>query len=124
MSTHEAYLRRRDKALEYSKIYHATHREKRNAKARASSFKRRYGITLDERDAMIFDQNERCAICGRLFSMSTRPEIDHCHLTGKVRGILCTFCNSLLGYAKDSQLILKNAQKYLANSQGNLITFG
>lgn len=121
--TRAYYLKHRDRILNEQRGYHLRNRAKRNAKARDNSFVRRYGITTKERDLLIVRQKNRCAICGSLFTETNRPEVDHCHSTGRVRGMLCTFCNSMLGYAKDSQLNLRNAQKYLADSQGNLITF-
>jgi Recombination endonuclease VII len=64
-------------------------------------------------DAMFAQQGECCAIC-----KTTEPghhgwAIDHCHTTGKVRGILCQKCNPMLGYARDQIAILEAAIDYL-----------
>jgi hypothetical protein len=56
--------------------------------------KHRYGITLADRDAMIAGQGGVCAVCRGQFD---RPNVDHDHATGRVRGVLCTHCNLLLG---------------------------
>jgi hypothetical protein len=75
-----------------------------------------YGITLDEYENMLQLQNNKCAICFFEFvytSQSKGPHVDHDHETGKVRMILCRFCNNLLGYANDDTLILENAITYL-----------
>jgi hypothetical protein len=51
-----------------------------------------------------------CEICGEI---SSRMGIDHNHKAGKIRGILCHYCNSALGLFKDSPLLLDKAKKYL-----------
>ena len=62
---------------------------------RALHLRKAYGLTIDDYSRMRADQGGRCAICG-----NTKPEggrelaVDHCHMTGKVRGILCSKCNT------------------------------
>lgn len=56
-------------------------------------------------------QSNRCAICNELFK--TKAALDHCHKTGKIRGVLCINCNSGLGFFKDNIPILKAAISYL-----------
>lgn len=58
-------------------------------------------------------QNYRCPICERKFNESIKPCIDHDHDTNKVRGIICTFCNSGLGFMNDNINTLLNAIVYL-----------
>ena len=75
-----------------------------------------YGISLEDFENMLELQNHSCAICSFLFdytSQSKGPHVDHNHNTGKVRMILCRFCNNLLGYANDDVAIIENAIKYL-----------
>ena len=62
---------------------------------------------------MFEKQNNKCAICGQEFSDSNKAFVDHCHKTNRIRGLLCTKCNSLLGMANDNIEILQNAIKYL-----------
>jgi Autographiviridae endonuclease VII len=72
---------------------------------------KRYGISLAEYDALLAKQNGACAICRR---RSTRMLcVDHCHVTGMVRGLLCHECNAALGYLKDDQASLVAALAYL-----------
>lgn len=71
---------------------------------------RNYGITLEQYQQMIEQQNGLCGICNKVLF---KPNVDHCHLTGKVRKLLCKSCNTLLGQAKDSVDILQNAISYL-----------
>jgi hypothetical protein len=73
-----------------------------------------YGITIYEYDSLFITQQKRCAICGTHQNQLIRPlGVDHDHKTGKVRGLLCSNCNLILGYSKDNIQILKNTIKYL-----------
>jgi hypothetical protein len=70
---------------------------------------RRYGIGAAEVDALIADQRGLCAIC-----RERKPEhVDHDHMTGKVRGILCFGCNGGLGQFQDNTEWLAHAIEYL-----------
>ncbi|WEU68282.1 endonuclease [Escherichia phage vB_Ec_Tarrare] len=77
--------------------------------------KKLYGITLDEYNAMLEAQGHCCAICKGTEGMKLgrNMAVDHCHTTGKVRGILCSHCNRGLGFFKDNIESLKAAIKYL-----------
>ena len=69
-----------------------------------------YGITLEEYNRMAEAQGGLCAIC------QEKPDklfIDHCHHTGKVRGLLCIKCNSGIGLLRDSAAVVENALAYL-----------
>jgi hypothetical protein len=57
---------------------------------------RRYGITVAQFNEMWDKQGGRCAICPRPFAKT--PHIDHCHISGKIRGLLCFTCNIRLGW--------------------------
>jgi hypothetical protein len=72
----------------------------------------RYGITREMFKEMLSDQSSRCAICDTDVDEKS-SHIDHCHTTGKVRGILCEKCNKGLGQFDDDVNYLKNAIKYL-----------
>lgn len=74
--------------------------------------KYQYGITPECHTQMINNQKNRCLICENECS---KLYVDHNHNTGKVRGLLCRPCNSLLGFAKDNQTILQKAIDYLKN---------
>jgi Recombination endonuclease VII len=71
----------------------------------------RYGLTLKEYDQMLYDQDGKCKICKA--EPVTVLSVDHCHYTGKVRGLLCSHCNTGLGMFKDDPLLLAEAIKYL-----------
>src|SRR5688500_1227513 len=86
---------------------------------RAKSLKRYYNMSLEEYDNLLEAQSHLCAICkqkqignnrwGKLEFLS----VDHCHVTKKVRGLLCTDCNYALGRFKENIIFLKNAITYL-----------
>lgn len=75
----------------------------------------RYGVTKDQFVQLLEKQNGQCAICGG--SMTTvrfkRPSVDHCHKTGKVRGLLCHGCNTGIGMMKESPIRMRAAAEYL-----------
>lgn len=79
-----------------------------------------YGISLEQRDSILASQGGHCAICEQPIF---RPQIDHDHMTGKIRGILCPLCNKGLGLFKDSLASLKNAIRYLDKNSGELPDF-
>lgn len=81
---------------------------------RSLSIKKRYGITLDEFDRLIAAQGNACAICRRPMDQIERKCIDHCHRTGKVRGVLCQGCNVGIAHLQDDPLVALRASEYLA----------
>ncbi|WP_082104842.1 endonuclease domain-containing protein [Demequina maris] len=54
----------------------------------------RYGITVEEYRGLWFRQGGRCGVCRRQFTKP--PSVDHDHLTGRVRGLLCKSCNGAI----------------------------
>lgn len=78
---------------------------------RRSWLKQRFGITLDQYDEMRGRQDGLCAICGRCPEKAL--DVDHCHRTGKIRGLLCGDCNRGLGLFRESECNLQNAIAYL-----------
>ena len=84
------------------------------AKQREWNLKRDYGITVEEYDAVHKKQNGLCAICKKESNhKSGKLFVDHNHVTGNIRGLLCNPCNLLLGHSNDDISILKEAIKYL-----------
>jgi Recombination endonuclease VII len=90
------------------------HREKHRVRTRRSQrkmvFKRVYGISLEDYDVMFERQGGACAICKRT---GVTLCVDHCHLTGEVRGLLCIRCNSAIGFCSDDPAVLLAAADYL-----------
>lgn len=84
----------------------------------------KYGMSLDDYYALSAKQNNVCAICNKPNRNGARLCVDHDHKTQKIRGLLCTNCNSLLGLANDDTLIFENAIKYIdmSGENGELLT--
>lgn len=97
-------------------------REKLRTLHRRSRYKTKYGITLEEYDALLAEQSGVCAICGkpetqkRQYYQKTELRdlaVDHCHKTKKVRALLCCFCNQGIGIFREDTELLKKAIAYL-----------
>lgn len=84
-------------------------------RSHADHYRRTFGISLEEHAAMLEAQGGRCAIC-----RSDKPggrgrfAVDHCHSSGRVRGLLCVACNAGLGQFRDDPDLLRAAVAYLA----------
>ncbi|HDY68067.1 MAG TPA: hypothetical protein ENH85_09770 [Candidatus Scalindua sp.] len=92
--------------------YSIKNRDRLNEQKRNHRLKVNYGITLEDYDKLYEKQNGVCAICS-LPEVLMRLQVDHDHKTGKVRGLLCLYCNNILGKAKDSIETLEKAIEYL-----------
>ena len=102
-----------------NKKYHAEWRSKNPTRAkeinRNSRIRCTYGLTHLDYLTLLLKQNHGCAICGTAKrGRHKRFHIDHCHATGKVRGLLCHHCNLMLGNAKDNIETLATAITYLS----------
>jgi len=100
----------KERVAERVKNWAENNRERVREIEKRNRFKREYGITLEERDTMYDNQNGCCSIC------NTPQEtlcIDHNHITGTVRGMLCTPCNLALGWVRDDINTLENMIEYL-----------
>ncbi len=71
-------------------------------------------MTLDEYNRMLTAQGGVCAICGvKTARKGWRLAVDHCHATGRVRGLLCHRCNSAIGMMRESAELMRRAADYL-----------
>ena len=108
---HNWYMENKEQELARKKLWYQKNKEKmrvdRNIKL--------YGVDKDRETFIIESQNYEC-ICGRKLN-EVWTHIDHCHKTGKVRGILCSECNTGLGKFKDSIELLQKAIEYLKRNQ-------
>lgn len=105
-----------------SSEWKAANRNADRTHVRAALIKSKYGISLQDYDAMIAIQNGKCAICGEAESIRSklkkddtpvRLSIDHDHETGEVRGLLCRRCNAGIGCFRDDPKIIRSALLYL-----------
>lgn len=86
-------------------------RKKRSEKARWARIKKEYGLSELDVTQMLHAQNFQCAICE--IDIKTNYHIDHCHLTGKVRNILCQKCNQAIGLLNENELLFLKAANYI-----------
>lgn len=100
---------------ELSRVKSLEFRKKNKGYQRKYDLKRNYGITEEEFHALKTKQDHKCAIC-----KTSDPEgrhgvfaVDHCHVSGDVRGLLCNKCNVGLGSFRDNIEYLANAIDYL-----------
>ena len=114
------YEATRDQRAPHRKAYYHTNRERiiaykggKHAKdlARNATLKRKYGITLDDYNRMFEEQGMRCKICG--IDDPGAWNLDHCHTTGKVRGILCVKCNTSLGKIEKDPALFQRMMDYI-----------
>ena len=77
-----------------------------------------YELTIEELEAFRIKHGDRCGICGLTQQASTRAlAIDHCHDTGRLRGLLCHKCNVGLGHFRDDHTLVRAALAYLEAAQ-------
>lgn len=106
----------RTKLIKQQKEYNQT--EKGKLACRRRDLKKSFGITLEQYDEMVENQDGVCAICGNINTKGHRLCVDHNHETGKIRALLCDNCNHLLGNAKENIIVLRSAINYLHDYSG------
>ncbi len=86
---------------------------------KSTELQREFGITLEEYNRLLEQQNGKCACCGRSTPGNRRERfaVDHCHTTGRVRGLLCFHCNTGIGHLNEDIELFRRAIDYL-NSSG------
>lgn len=99
---------------EKAKVWRDNNKEKSALINKNSNLKRKYNITLKEYDLLLINSNHSCEICGKHESEQKKSlHVDHSHITGRVRGILCSNCNTALGKFREDKDILLKAINYL-----------
>ncbi len=82
---------------------------------RISHYIRNYGLSIEDAKTLVENRTGMCKICSNVAPLV----VDHCHTTGLVRGLICSPCNSVLGYSKDNINTLKESIKYLEDFYGS-----
>lgn len=100
------------------RAYYKANRVVEKEKSRVQKFKRYYGLSLEDIDKILIEQQYKCKLCGASL-IETKRCIDHDHKTGKVRGILCQCCNTGLGMFHDDPKQLSLAIRYIV-TEGNI----
>lgn len=117
---------------ECKKCGHKIHKEYDKRRPRESKrdeqLRTKFGITLEQYEDLLLKQEFKCAICGKVADVNvTRDKmkwqrslsVDHCHSTGKIRGLLCWHCNTGIGKLGDTVDGLMRAVRYLQKSLGD-----
>lgn len=85
---------------------------------RARRLRLEFGLTVEQYEAMLAAQGGKCAICDRPQGATKyRHAVDHCHATGRIRGLLCSKCNQGLGFLGDTAERVAKALDYLLKYQ-------
>lgn len=80
---------------------------------------RKYGITKDQYRDLYFQQDGKCAVCGdpERTARNTLLAVDHDHISGQVRGLLCSHCNRAIGLLRDDPEVIRAAAVYVARNR-------
>lgn len=113
------YRTKQKKTRQYSDYKRIQREENFDSTFNGDIFLSKYGLTHKEYDGMFKSQGGKCKICGNKFDY--RLHVDHCHTTGKVRGLLCRGCNTGLGQFQDDPRILREAINYLMRTDNETI---
>lgn len=104
---------RKKKTVDEHRTYHKWYNSTFKDKIKNKHLVRKYGISLEKFMSMIESQSGKCKICKNVLSIGRFTHVDHCHRTGKVRGILCHKCNTKLGwYEKNSTAVDDYLREY------------
>lgn len=103
------YAAHREKVIQRATEWNKNNPDKAYVHKRSSAIKK-YGITLEQYEALRMRQDYKCGICKKETKVLA---VDHCHVTGKVRGLLCKPCNSGIGFLNDDIDLIKSALEYL-----------
>ncbi len=113
---------RRHQCNDCQKVAHKKYADSNRDNIRNKDLIRRYGISLVIQRKIIDDQKGCCFICGRKLKLKGKranlsPQVDHCHLTGKVRGVLCRPCNmNVVPHFEKHPERMDNLKEYLTRN--------
>lgn len=123
------YLKNRQRRLASARRWQQAHKEQEKMRHRRYRLKypsrvraivrrvklySKYGLTISQFDSLNAFQESLCAICGEPQSKAGKSlAVDHCHKTGRIRGLLCDRCNLVLGNVGDSTTLLTRMIEYL-----------
>lgn len=111
-------IRYPDKVKASAKKYRDSNKEYMSSRQRQYQLRDKYGITEKDYDLLLLSQSNKCAICqtDKPTGKWKRFAVDHCHKTGKIRGLLCNECNRGMGLLRDNAELLRKAAEYLDNN--------
>lgn len=107
--------RARNRKGQARRLQNPEYRAKFNRRKLKSFFLRTYGLTFEQRDELFKQNGGMCMIC----NVQPSEHLDHCHDTGRIRGVLCNNCNLALGHFRDNTDLLQAAIQYLTKEKEN-----
>lgn len=103
------------KVYERTKAWRKANPAKHKEHQRKELLKRKFGITPEDYNKMFLDQEGKCLICLRhQRDLKLTLAVDHSHITGEIRGLLCHQCNHAIGLFYENKESIKRALEYLA----------
>jgi ribosomal protein L40E len=102
-----------DNAKNRATKWNRENEERRKLIIQKDNYKRRYGLTSEQKQQLVDGQDGKCAICANDLKDTHDVCVDHNHTTGAIRAILCRKCNLGIGHLQDSIKIVESALEYL-----------
>jgi len=106
------------KIRQYKRGNYERHRERKRAAARVGYLAQKYGLSPDDYERLLAQQGGVCAICGLPPNGKTLV-VDHCHVSGVVRGLLHDWCNGALGFVE--KVGLDSVERYLHDAHSTVV---
>lgn len=103
----------RKKRNEYLAKWRLKNVDKVKEQSRVKHLQRKFNLTAEQYDTMSKTQGGVCAICQDKCETGMNLAVDHCHTTGKIRGLLCKNCNTAIGLFKEDTDNMLKAIKYI-----------
>lgn len=97
----------------YTRRWRANNQESDRRKRKDYNLRKCYGISIEVFDALYESQDGRCVLCLKKFIDEKSAHVDHCHDSGRVRGLLCYPCNKALGQLGDSKESIRRVLAYV-----------
>ena len=108
-----------EKARLTSKLSYQKNVDRHKKRVEVRRLEREYGLSQEDYRNLLVEHDNKCAICDKIGGVGLEKlVIDHCHKSGKVRGLLCRLCNTSLGGFQDSPHILNKAIQYVEKQNG------
>lgn len=123
-------IENKEKIANRKKNHYEKYKQTHLDRARAYAMKSKYGLTIEDYKDMHQKQNGLCLICGKPETQKSNPKsekpdslrVDHCHTTGKIRGLLCSACNFGISKFRDDPLLMLRAAAYVEGWQDELFS--
>lgn len=102
-----------DRRADWYKAWQKDYYNRTGGASQHKAWIKQYGLTPENYQQMLDKQEGKCAICKEKCSTGQRLSVDHCHTTGRVRGLLCRNCNRAIGLLKENREAILRAAEYL-----------